>query len=190
MFTFDIYLYTYTLVQSLTMSGKINIRTPILDVAATNKKTKELLVYLIKEHPNPSITVLMKLCYLIDLVAYKQSGNQITNFEYTRYTFGPFDKKIYSYIEELSLEGRVIQKPTYNPRNGDEYIVFETKDDFEVSELKNGEKEIVDSVLDDVSGYGANVLTQIAYKTKPMKKLGATLGGSESIGEKLDFDAK
>ena len=45
----------------------------------------------------------------------------------------------------------------------------------------------MDEVLDSVNGYGAKALTEIAYKTKPMQALGATLNGGEHLNEKLDM---
>lgn len=152
-------------------------------------KTKQLLAYLIQEHSSASVTVLMKLSYLIDLVSVKKEHKQVTDFEYKRYHFGPFDQSIYILLSELETEGVVKAESQYTP-GGEEYVKYsfnEEKEELISDQLTDKDCEIANQVLDQVSGYGAKTLTEIAYQTVPMKKLGATLGGSENLNEKLDL---
>ena len=67
-------------------------------------KTRQLLAYLIEKHPETSITGLMKLAYISDLGSIKKTGNQISNFEYTRYKYGPFDKRIYQCVITVAIK--------------------------------------------------------------------------------------
>ena len=63
-----------------------------------SKKTDQLLTYIVKGHPEISITSLMKLSYLVDLVNIGKTDKQVSDFRYTRYIYGPFDHKIYKYL--------------------------------------------------------------------------------------------
>ena len=157
-----------------------------------NKKTKQLILYLIKNHPKSSITSLMKLAYLTDLISVKRSKKQISSFNYKRYHYGPFDKQIYSYVENLTDNGFVFSENDYGA-TGEEFSIFsivpEKRKDLDFSKLNASEVAIVDELLNSVRGYGARVLTEIAYKTKPMKKLKATIGGSEHLGKELDLES-
>jgi hypothetical protein len=53
--------------------------------------------------------------------------------------------------------------------------------------LKPEEKETIDEVVNSLAGLGAKDLTAIAYKTKPMVKLGAKLNNSIGLNQKLDL---
>jgi hypothetical protein len=154
------------------------------------EKTQALLAYIIQRHNKASVTVLMKLSYLIDLVNIKKGGKQITHYSYVRYNYGPFDNVIYTDLQAL-IEANIVQpRPDYVP-SGEEYIVYTYNEDSEInfSSLSDNERSLADEVLENVKGYGARTLTEIAYKTQPMKQLGATLGGTEHIGEILNLSA-
>lgn len=152
-------------------------------------KNKQLLAYIVKNHPKVSVTGIMKLCYLIDLFSIKKSKKQISNFQYVRYYYGPYDKKISEELEELVREKIIIPSGDFTP-SGDEYVIYNYNDEKDYSfNLIEKDKEQIDAVLENLKGYGAKTLTEVAYKTKPMLKLGATLGGKENIGVELDLNA-
>lgn len=155
-----------------------------------NNKTAHLVSYLAHNHPKPSVTVLMKLCYLIDLVHMKQHKNQISDFEYIRYMFGPFDKKIYSYIEELGKKDLISEEQSFASETANDFIVVSGGEQkLDDGSFSKEELESISLVLKEVEGYGAKALTDIAYKTRPMLKIGATRGGSEHLFQKLDLTA-
>lgn len=154
------------------------------------EKIKEILLRIIQDHGNPTITVIMKACYLIDFTATRRLGNKITNLDYVRYNYGPFTSTIYRHLENLITDGSVKTESSYY--GGNEVVTYKLPD--EVNELAHTaltseEKVVVDEVLTAISGLGASILTQITYKTAPMVKLGATLGGDEHLGETLDLRA-
>ena len=150
-------------------------------------KTKQLLTYIALKHQPASITSLLKITYLIDLVGMKKKKSQISDFEYIRYNFGPFDSKIYDYLKDLSNDNLLVSKSD-NTAVGEEYVIYSIneKASLNFDEIKDNQ-EIIDEVLNQVYGYNARILTEIAYGTKPMKALGATMGGNENIGKKLDL---
>lgn len=130
----------------------------------------------------------MKLAYLIDLISVKKNKKQISNFQYRRYYFGPFDKKIYLYIESLIEKQAIVPKSDY-AITGKEFIVYSLNESSKYNNDKINEKElkIIDGLLESFKGYGAKILTEIAYKTKPMIALGAKIGNSKGIGLRLDL---
>ncbi|MCX5807759.1 MAG: DUF4065 domain-containing protein, partial [Proteobacteria bacterium] len=70
-------------------------------------KTQQLLAYIIKNRSNTSITELIKLSYIIDLVSIGKRHDRIFDFKYIRYNYGPFDKKLYDYIKHF-VDNKII----------------------------------------------------------------------------------
>jgi len=130
----------------------------------------------------------MKLSYIVDLVSINQKRNQISDFEYKRYKYGPFDNKIYLYLKDLLKKKAISEDATFS-QTGDEYIIylFNEKKEFAFDKLSNNEKDIINEVLEGLRGYGAKALVELAYKTKPMKKIGAKIGNNKGLNQKLDL---
>jgi uncharacterized phage-associated protein len=154
-------------------------------------KTEQLLAYLIQRHPAVTITSLMKLSYIIDLISVQKTNKQISNFEYRRYKYGPFDQRIYTSLKDL-LKKEIVVEDGVCISSGEEIIIFNFNEnklpDFNL--LTQSEKEIIDEVLETLEGFGTKALTELTYKTKPMKKIGAKLGGERGLNKKLDLRAK
>ena len=153
------------------------------------EKTIQLLTYVIQRHSKATRTVLMKLAYLIDLTSVKKTGNMISEFEYKRYIYGPYDPAITTLLTTLE-ESRTVKGIEDYTVYGDEFIryeLFEVDTALEFDKLSDNECRIIDTVLEELKGYGAKALTDIAYQTPPMKKIGATRGGIEHFNEKLDL---
>jgi len=156
-----------------------------------NKKTEQLLIYITKEYPCITIISLIKLAYLVDLVAVTNQLNQISEFEYVRYKFGPFNKKIYAYLKKIIDENIFIERVDHSPR-GDEYIVYELNEDndtFCFDKISPKELTIIDEVLEKLKGLGAKALAEITYKTKPMLKIGAMPNNDAGLNKALDLSA-
>lgn len=150
-------------------------------------KNLQIIGYLAKKHPHASVTVLIKLCYLADLVSIKKGGKKISTFEYIRYFYGPFDQTIYNDLDTLlSLD---VLKATPEYKGDTETIIYSFNEEkiLDVSKLDNDELVTLDEVLETLDGYGAKALTEVAYSTAPMQALGATLGGRENLHTKLDL---
>lgn len=153
-------------------------------------KTHQLLIYIIKNHPDVSVTSLMKLSYLVDLVAIKQGKNKISDFEYIRYNYGPFDKKIYKYLEQLE-KNNIIREGSNISSTGDEFVTYHVmkKNNIAFDKISEDEKDIIDEVLESLDGYGTKALTELTYRTKPMKKIRATLDNKAGLKKTLDLNA-
>lgn len=155
-----------------------------------NLRTKQLLAYIVSKNPDVSVTSLMKLSYLVDLISVKRRKTKISDFEYIRYFYGPFDNSIYGYLEFLSNEKVLIPKSDYSHLDGNEFVTYsfnKKAEGFKFDKLTGGDISIIDELIDSVKGYGAKALTEIAYKTKPMRALRATLGGTENLNKKLNL---
>ncbi|MCK5416039.1 SocA family protein [Candidatus Parcubacteria bacterium] len=157
-----------------------------------NTKNNQLIAYIVKNHPKVSVTGIMKLCYLIDLFSIKKGGSKISDFNYVRYYYGPYDKSIRDGLDLLVQEKIVIPTSEFTP-SGADYVVYSFNEDNDTGidfNLIEENQETIDVLLENLKGYGAKTLTEVAYKTKPMLKLGATLGGDENIGVELDLNAR
>ncbi|MDR0591056.1 MAG: SocA family protein [Candidatus Nomurabacteria bacterium] len=155
------------------------------------KKTKQAVDYLISKHSLSTVTSLIKLCYLCDLVSVGAGNGQITDFKYIRWHFGPYDSRIEEVLCELVKNGDIASEIAYTDY-GTDYVKYKIDNDDEpnIDELNEKDLGHINAVLDSLKGYGPKGLTLVAYKTKPMLKLGATLGGTENMGAELDLTAK
>jgi len=154
-----------------------------------HSKTLQVLNYIIKNHPNVSVTSLMKLSYLVDLVAIKKGKKKIFDFHYIRYNYGPFDKKIYDYLEEME-KGNILVEGANISSTGDEFVIYSInkKNNISFDKISDDEREIIDEVLESLEGYGTKALTELTYRTKPMKKIGATLKNKTGLNKVLDLN--
>jgi uncharacterized phage-associated protein len=156
-------------------------------------KNQTILQYLINNNEKSTVTILMKLAYLIDLVSVQRNHGKVFKYNYKRYTYGPFDEKMYRDLDYLCLTGILKSNNDYTP-TGNEYIVYTCNEKIRQKvkrfRVNKKDKNIINEVLDSVKGLGAKTLTEIAYKTKPMKALGATIGGNENLNKLINLNAK
>ena len=133
-----------------------------------DRRTFELFAYIGKAlNWKWDIMQFMKLPYFIDLNATNSLGFQISNLSYVRYGYGPFDKKIYSYRA-------LFEDKKYN-------VEFSYIKDF---------MNVIDSTLKSLPITDGEKLKKASYKTEPMKRLGATLGGREGWHKQLVLRSK
>jgi uncharacterized phage-associated protein len=148
-------------------------------------RTIKVVRYLIKNMAIPTKTSIIKMCYLCDLASMNKNGKKITDFNYVRYYYGPYDSRIDALLEDLIKSGEVDFSIEYNS-HGEEYVRYRVMTD---TELDQSAAAVIDPILQSLGSLNAKMLTEIAYKTKPMKVLGAKLGGKEHLGEKLNLSA-
>ncbi len=81
--------------------------------------------------------------------------NKITDFKYVRYHYGPFDKKIYKYLDDLEKKG-IIKEGANISNTGDEFIIYSIskKNNIPFNKISEEEKEIINEVLESFEGYG------------------------------------
>jgi hypothetical protein len=153
-----------------------------------NQKNLSTITYIIAKRGGATVTELMKLCYLADLVAVRNGNQRFTDFNYVRWYYGPFDKDIYTCLNDLATRD-VIESCIEYTAKGTEAETYKQKgaDLKEDMGLSEEEQRMLDALLGEVSSFGAAGLTEIAYNTDPMKALGVKIGDNKDIGKAIDL---
>ncbi len=142
----------------LRLANALNIQIEYLLYDSISRKTVELYNYLLSKLKNtPDIMQFMKIPYFVDINATKIFHKQISNYQYIRYHFGPFDKKVYDYQKLFSIENeKWIKDITY---------IY----------LSDEEREMIDKTLSEIPKENWEKLKKLSYKSEPMKKLGVSI---------------
>jgi len=116
---------------------------------------------------NIGITRMLKLLYLIDLVALARTNNKITNVKYYYYAFGPYSNRI---IEELNklVDKKIIIDNKFYTKNGishDYGLNNYNKNNFNINKEQ---KDIIDEILTKYGKMDLDKLLDIIYITRPM----------------------
>jgi hypothetical protein len=109
----------------------------------------------------------MKLPYFIDLELIKNNFNQATNFEYIRWNYWPFDKKVYVYQSLFSFDN---EKWINNLK-----FIY----------LTDEERKIIDETILKLPKDNWEELKKLSYETKPMKDLGVCLWDNKCMWKVL-----
>lgn len=153
----------------------------------TEEKNKEILVQLLSIYGDCTITALMKLAYLSDVAFYSKHQQRISNLNFIRYYYGPFDKAVYKLVEKLLNDGLLETSSVLDGSHENNIYHYKGAIPPKTKFISRQEKTLLNKVAETLKGYGAKGLTKIAYETKPMQALKATLGGKEGLYEVLDF---
>lgn len=151
----------------------------------TSEKQKKIIHYLINAKNGCSITELMKLAYLLDIGFKKVTGKTFTNFQFKRYYYGPFTAEIYKIVDKLLDSNHVFLDESLAV---DGKSIYKVKTPLTYECFTTDEVELMNQLLQEIVNLNALQLTNLAYKTEPMRALGATLGGNENLNEMLDFN--
>jgi len=135
------------------------------------RKTVEIYnLVLSKLESVPDIMQYMKIPFFIDLEMVKNIWKQVTNFEYIRWDYWPFDKKVYDYQKLFSFQ--------YEHRIEDLKYVY----------LSDEEKNIIDSVLLEIPKEDWEKLKLLSYEIWPLKKLWVKLWDSKYMWKILELE--
>ena len=148
------------------------------------KQTKSLIKYLVFSMNLPTITSITKMLYLIDLASVASTGKQTTDFEFIRYYYGPYDKDIRIIIDNMTAKKELDADVRYLS-NGEPFLVYKMPGGTASFTYEGANEQIVRDLVDSLGNLSPKSLTELAYKTKPMTRLGATLGGNEHLNEQL-----
>ena len=147
-------------------------------------KNSKIILQILKSRWECGVTELIKICYLIDLSNKNDNGKKLSDFSYIRYNYGPFDKEIYKIMEDLT-EDWLVDYKLYRTSLWDEIIKYVIRDVNEKIDLKETEIEYIDDKLGELWLFTASDLTKIAYRTKPLTDLKASIWGREWFKEKI-----
>ena len=147
---------------------------------------KALLLAILERFGTRDITSLVKLCYLADLVSYATNRHFISNYTYIRYYYGPYTREIKNDLCALKQKKIVNVKHIFLDENVEQRL-YSLSGNRYTYQLSEEDTQIVTLLEQELKGYGAKALTDLAYTTAPMRKFKATLGGDEHINEPLDM---
>ncbi len=145
-----------------------------------NNKLCSLIYFFIKKIPNLNKTELVKLSYLTDYNFYKYFNKDITGIIYKYHHHGPFSRSVYDCVDELREENILKQNKNISINKQRRYFSFEIATEYDIEKyLNKQELDIVDFIIAEYGKMGFEELTEISYKTEPMK--------NAKRGEELDF---
>lgn len=154
------------------LAESLGVSMSVLTNEKVNWRMIEMVEYFMRKLDG-SIDVLkaLKLSYFTDLLHKEQTGEKFTNLSYIRYNFGPFTDEIYGIKEIFEPVDKNAVK------NAQPFVsnVFLDEDD----------KAFLDSILAKYGKFTGTELMKQSYKTEPMERIGAKLGGGEHMMETI-----
>ena len=120
----------------------------------------------LKEIGTLTRTKIVKLLYLLDIESVSKHGKQLTNFEYRKYYYGPYDENIINLLDErqyfsVGLGITSSGNQYYN------YTVGPKKNDYQ---MNDNTKELVNSVIKKYGQCSLDKILEVAYSTPQFKK--------------------
>ena len=145
---------------------KERISVPKLQV----NKFKHVLLYILGRcagKPNVGEAVLYKLLYFIDFNYYELHEEHLTGATYRKLPFGPVPQKLDAIIHQMVEDGALKRiKVTYFGKNQTRYIPLISAD---LTMLNGAEKEVIDRVIEQMSDWSANMISEYSHGDKPWK---------------------
>lgn len=140
------------------------ISVPTLQV----NKFKNVLLYILERcagKPNVGETVLYKLLYFSDFNYYELYEEHLTGAKYRKLPYGPVPQKLDIIIGQMIEKGQLQRvKTDYHGYPQTRYLPLEKAD---LTELRASEKEIIDRVIEQMSDWSANMISDYSHKDLP-----------------------
>lgn len=133
--------------------------------------TEKLIAYII-EHLSGKITKtqLVKLAYLADLESTKFTNSQVSDIQWLRYHYGPYDKHLDERLGFLQQNGFIEIKQQNKVSDPDKtYFIFNYTGKSVDPNLEPVKKDIVDTIIKQFGSFTLNSLLKYVYDTEPMK---------------------
>lgn len=140
------------------------ISVPILNI----NKFKNILLYILERcsgKPNVGETVLYKLLYFSDFNYYELYEEHLTGANYKKLPYGPVPQKLDVIIDQM-IELKQLEKikTDYKGFPQKRFIPLEKAD---LTRLKASEKDVIDKVIDQMSDWSANAISDYSHKDLP-----------------------
>lgn len=140
------------------------ISTPELNI----DKFKNILLYILSEcagKPNVGETVLYKLLYFSDFNYYELYEEHLTGATYYKLPYGPVPQKIDDIITQMIEDGQLQRvKTDYHGYLQTRYLPLIKAD---LTRLKASEKEVMDRVIEQMSGWSAAAISNYSHNDMP-----------------------
>lgn len=133
-------------------------------------KFKNVLLYILERcagKPNVGETVLYKLLYFSDFNYYELYEEHLTGARYRKLPYGPVPQKLDTIINQMieNKELKRIRVPYFNKMQT-RYIPLVSAD---LQTLNAAEKDVIDKVIDQMSDWSANMISDYSHGDKPWK---------------------
>ena len=133
-------------------------------------KIQNVGLYILSKYGKEAGTIeLNKLFYLVDVASYRLLGKTISRTKYVRAEMGPYSRAI---SQELCLlEDKQVKRGTKPSKGFSSFpkVAWSVTKGIKIKpELELDEKEIINKVLEIVSGLSPRELEKLSYKTEPM----------------------
>ncbi|MGM9475711.1 type II toxin-antitoxin system antitoxin SocA domain-containing protein [Pedobacter sp. GSP4] len=140
------------------------ISVPTLNIS----KFKNVLLYLLERcagKPNVGETVLYKLLYFSDFNYYELYEEHLTGANYKKLPYGPVPQKLDAVIDQM-IESKQLEKikTTYKGYPQKRFLPLEKAD---LTKLKASEKDVIDKVIEQMSDWSANAISDYSHKDLP-----------------------
>ncbi len=159
-------------------------------------KIGNLFIYLSDNIDNLFLTKLLKLTYIIDELAVKETGSPVTWLRYKVWKMGPVPRKIHT---NLTFEGgnffsEFVDVEYVPERNGRK---IESNNQFDDSEFSDYEIELIDRVIKDYGRFTSTELIELLHETNSLwhqiiveKKLQPIFDSNEESTSPYSIDLK
>lgn len=131
-------------------------------------KFKNVLLYILERcagKPNVGETVLYKLLYFSDFNYYELYEEHLTGAKYRKLPFGPVPQKLDSIINQMIEKGQLQKvKTAYHGFSQTRYLPLVKAD---LTAMKASEKEVIDRVIEQMSDWSANAISNYSHKDMP-----------------------
>jgi transcriptional regulator with XRE-family HTH domain len=145
-----------------------NIRVSIPELQV--EKTKNVLLYLLEQcagKPNVGETVLNKLLYFCDFNYYEIYEEHLTGAKYRKLPYGPVPQQLDIIINQMISEGQLQRiKTEYHSFPQIRYLPLVKAD---LTRLSAAEKTVIDNVIQQMSNWNANKISEYSHSDKPWK---------------------
>lgn len=140
------------------------ISIPTLNI----NKFKNILLYILERcsgKPNVGETVLYKLLYFSDFNYYELYEEHLTGANYKKLPYGPVPQKLDAIIEQM-IELKQLEKIKIDYKGFPQkrFIPLAKAD---LTKLKASEKDVIDKVIDQMSDWSANAISDYSHKDLP-----------------------
>jgi transcriptional regulator with XRE-family HTH domain len=140
------------------------ISVPTLQI----NKFKNVLLYILERcagKPNVGETVLYKLLYFTDFNYYELHEEHLTGATYRKLPYGPVPQKLDTITNQMMADGQLQRvKTTYHGYPQTRYLPLEKAD---LTQLKASEKDIIDKVIEQMSDWSANTISNYSHQDLP-----------------------
>ncbi|HEY8934838.1 MAG TPA: type II toxin-antitoxin system antitoxin SocA domain-containing protein [Cyclobacteriaceae bacterium] len=133
-------------------------------------KFKNVLLYILERcagKPNIGETVLNKLLYFCDFNFYELYEEHLTGARYKKLPYGPVPQKLDTVINQMIEKGKLKRiKTEYHGFPQTRFLPLEKAD---LTGLSAAEKTVIDNVIQQMSDWNANKISEYSHQDKPWK---------------------